>query len=143
MNKYNNFPDFQLKNKSKFDEVSSSILKLKSMSELAQTGSALTEAEKLTFDFLNLSSICTDLLFGLSGSVLHAKSKRNEEEGLFFRNSDVKSAADKAKLVLAEPAYLLANANHNDLNDLFEYLQMKKKDFDAAYYYYRDISTRK
>lgn len=143
MNKYTSFEDFYSKNKNQFEEVRYSHSRLKSIAELAQTGSAIAESERLTFDFLNLSNLVTDLLFGLSNSVLESKSKLKEVEGIFFRDSPTKSAADKAKLVQADPQYITANTNYNNLNDLFEYLQLKKKDFESAYYYYREISAKK
>ena len=65
-------------------------------------------------------------------------------EGIFFRDSGVKtSAADKSKLVLAYPQYIEAHKNFNDLEDLYEFLKMKHTDFEGAYYYYRDISSKK
>lgn len=118
--------------------------RLKSMSELGETGFALAEAERLTFEFLKLSSSCSELLFGLGASVGDAKSSMKQIEGMFYRDLTSKtSAADKSKLVQCLPSYMEADRNYNDLLDLKEYLEMKKKDFDSAYYYYRDLNNRK
>lgn len=142
--RYRDSAEFHSQNKAEFERVLSASTKLKSLSELGATGFALQEAEKLTFDFLNLSSLCSELLFGLSGSMYDSKSKIKQCEGIFFRDMSVKtSAADKAKLVHCTPSYIEADRCYNDLLDLVEYIQMKKKDFDSAYYYYRDISSRK
>lgn len=141
MLRYSSYEDFKSKNETNLDLVIQARFKLKSMSELAMTGSALTEAETLAFEFLNLGSIVTDLMFGLSASVLDAKANLKKMEGIFFRVSS-KSAADKAKLVCEDPDYLAANQIFNDLTDLQEFLLNKKKDFETAYYHYRGIANK-
>lgn len=142
--RYVSSESFYEQNKDAFEEILGAKVKLKSMSELSQTGMALAAAEGLCFDFLNLKNKVSDLMFGLSASVNDAKVHYKELEGLFFRDSGVKtSAADKSKLVQAFPQYVEAHKNFNDLTDLLEFLQMKRADFDSAYYYYRDISTKK
>ena len=141
---YKNSIDFHTQNQIEFDKVRTASTKLKSMSELSIGGSALYESEKLTFEFLNLSSVCSDLLFGLGSSVGDAKSKIKQIEGIFFRDLKTKTpAADKVKLVQCLSSYIEADQNYNDLNDLKDYIEMKKKDFDSAYYYYRDINNKK
>lgn len=142
--RYKDSLDFHNNHQEKFDLIISASSKLKSMNQLGETGNALGEAERLTFEFLHLGTICSELLFGLTGSTLDAKSKIKQTEGIFFRDLSVKtSAIDKAKLVQCLPAYMEADRCYNDLLDLSEYIAMKKKDFEAAYYYYRDLSNRK
>lgn len=142
--RYLNSQEFHSAHQVQFDRVLSASTRLKSHSELGSAGFALEEAERLCFDFMNLSSLCSELMFGLSASVSDAKSKLKQIEGTFFRDLATKtSAADKSKLVHALPTYQEADRHYNDLQDLLEYLQMKKKDFEMAYYYYREVSTRR
>lgn len=141
MLRYSSYEDFKTRNEKNFSLVFVARTKLKSNSDMGIGGQALTEAEGLSFEFLNLSSLVTDLMFGLSASVLDAKAKLKEIEGIFFREN-TKSAADKAKLIAAEPNYIAATQNFNDLTDLQEFLLNKKKDFEAAYYHYRGISNK-
>lgn len=142
MNKYSSYGDFQEKNNANLCLILQAKVKLKSVSELAMGGQALTDSESLAFEFLNLSHICTDLMFGLSSSVLDAKAESKNVEGVFFRESP-KSAADKAKLVQCEDAYIKATHIFNDLTDLLEYLQNKKKDCESAHYYYKGLANNK
>jgi hypothetical protein len=142
MKKYSSYTEFQQQNDVHLQQVVNAKTKLKSVSDLAMTGQALTESESLAFEFLNLSQICTDLMFGLSSSVLDAKAEYKRVEGIFFREN-TKSAADKAKLVQADDQYVKANQTFNDLTDLLEYLQGKKKDFETAHYYYRAMNSNK
>ena len=142
--RYKDSVEFHNQNQIEFDRVRSATSKLKSMTELGVSGFAIAEAEKLTYEYLNLSSVCSDLLFGLGASVLDAKSRYKQIEGMFFRDLSVKTpAADKVKLVQCLPTYIQADQDYNDLLDLKEYIENKKKDFDGAYYYYRDIANKK
>ena len=141
-NNYSSFEDFYSKNKDNFDLVQNARSKLKSYQELAVGGFALSEAEKLTFEYLNLSALVSDLMFGLSSSVLGAKGDLKRVEGMYFRDSKG-AAAEKVKTVQADQSFLDANKIFNDLNDIQKYLQNKKTDFEAAYYHYRAISERK
>lgn len=142
--RYKNSLEFHTTNKEAFEKVLSASTKLKSSAELSVTGFALVEAERLTFEFMNLTSICSELLFGLSASVSDAKSKIKQVEGIFWRDLETKtSAADKAKLVYAQQMHIDADKDYNDLNDVYDYIIMKKKDFEMAYYYYREISAKR
>lgn len=142
--RYKNSAEFQSQNEERFKLILSASSKLKSISQVSESGFALTESERLTFEFLNLSTLCSDLLFGLSASVLDAKEKIKQIEGMFFRDLTVKtSAVDKSKLVHCLPSYMEADKDYNDLTDLFDYISMKKKDFESAYYYYRDMNNKK
>lgn len=141
--KYKNYEDFYAQNQKNFDCVQMAAAKMKSVNELSQTGSALAEAEKLTFDFLNLSSLCSDLLFGLSSSVLDAKSDYKRVEGIFHRASEEKSVAAKEKLCQCDPDYIETSKRFNELTDIFEYITNKKRDFESAYYYYRNMNSDK
>ena len=82
-------------------------------------------------------------MFGLSASVLDAKTKVKEVEGTIFRDLGKMSAADKTKLIQADKIYVASNQIYNDLIDLQEYLVNKKKDAETSYYYYRAISSNK
>lgn len=141
MKRYSSFEDFKSNNETNLDLVIQARSKLKSLSELAMTGRALDEAEALAYEYLNLDSLVTDLMFGLSASVLDAKANVKKLEGIFFRVSS-KSAADKAKLVQEDPDYLAATQFFNELTDLQEFLLNKKKDFEKAYYHYRGIANK-
>jgi hypothetical protein len=142
--RYKDSAEFHSANKDKFESVLKASTKLKSMRELGETGFALSETERLTYEFLNLSSTCSDILFGLSASVLDAKEKLKQIEGMFFRDLTVKtSAIDKAKLVHCLPQYMESDKCYNDLLDLKEYIEMKKRDFDSAHYYYRELANKK
>lgn len=142
--RYVSSEDFYNKNQNDFEAVVQAKAKLMSSSELSQTGMALTVAEGLCFDFLNLKNKVSDLMFGLSASVSDAKVEYKRIEGMYFRDSGVKtSAADKTKLVQAFPEYVEAHKNFNDLEDLLDFLKMKHADFEGAYYYYRDVVSKK
>lgn len=143
MKKYFSYQDFLQHNELDFNKIQFSTIKLKSLQEISTTGFVLETCEMLCFDYLNLGKVCTDLMFGLSASVNDAKTKIKAVEGMFFRDSTAKSAADKAKLVQCSQDYLDANSLYNELNDLYEYLLLKKKDLESAYYYYRELSNRK
>ena len=142
MIRYTSFNSFSEKNSANFEKVVQAKSKLKSISDLSSTGRALEEAESLAFEFLNLKNIVTDLMFGLSASVLDAKTKIKEVEGTLFRDSNAPSAAAKEKMILADPAYVSAQHMFNDLTDLYEYLSNKAKDFETSYYYYRGLSNK-
>lgn len=142
--RYISSDDFYSQNTTDFESVVQAKTKLLSLSQLGETGMALSTAEGLCFDFLNLRNKCADLLFGLSASVSDSKVRYKEIEGIYFRDHGVKtSAADKSKLVQAYPEYVEAHKHFNDLTDLYEFIQMKRADFEAAYYYYRDIASKK
>ena len=141
MDRYSSYQDFRDKNAANLDLVIQARSKLKSMTELAMSGQALAEADALAYEYLNLDALVTDLLFGLSASVLDAKANVKKLEGIFFRVSS-KSAADKAKLVQEDPDYLAATQFFNELTDLEDYLRNKKKDFEKAYYHYRGIANK-
>jgi hypothetical protein len=142
--RYKDSAEFQNAHEKKFESILSATTKLKSSSQISESGFALVETERLTYEFLNLSAVCSDLLFGLSASVLDAKAKMKQIEGMFFRDLTVKtSAIDKAKLVHCLPQYIEADKNYNDLTDLADYILMKKKDFDSAHYHYRELNNKK
>ena len=143
MIRYTSFQDFSSRNDKNFSLVVAAKTKLKSMSDLGLTGNALGDAESLSFDFLKLKNITTDLMFGLSASVLDAKARIKETEGLCFRDITAPSAAAKEKLTQCDPRYVAAHQTYNDLFDLQEYLQNKAKDFENSYYYYRGLANNK
>lgn len=142
MIRYTSYKEFADRNSKNFEKVVTAKTKLKSVADLSMSGRALDAAEELAFEFLNLKNIVTDLLFGLSASVLDAKTKIKETEGICFRDLDGKSAADRCKLLQCDPRFVNANQIFNDLNDLNEYLANKAKDFETSYYYYRGLSQK-
>jgi hypothetical protein len=141
MIRYTSFQDFASRNDKNFSLVVAAKTKMKSITDLSITGQALDTAEELAFEFLNLKNIVTDLMFGLSASVLDAKTKVKEMEGICFRDL-TGSAADRARLLQTDPRWIQANQTYNDLLDLSEYLTNKSKDFETNYYYYRGLSQR-
>lgn len=143
MIRYSSYEDFSSRNSKNLELVIKSKSKLMSISDLSITGHSIGRAEDLAYEFLNLSNVITDLLFGLSASVLDAKTKLKEVEGIIFRDLGKMSAADKTKLIQADERYVKANQTFNDLTDLQEYLNNKKKDAETSYYYYRAIASNK
>ena len=73
---------FYSQNTTDFESVVQAKTKLLSLSQLGETGMALSTAEGLCFDFLNLRNKCADLLFGLSASVSDSKVRYKEIEGI-------------------------------------------------------------
>lgn len=142
MIRYTSFQDFSSRNKKNFDQVVAAKTKLKSISELSMTGQALSESESLAFDFLNLKNIVTDLMFGLSASVLDSKARIKEVEGTIFRELDGQSAAAREKIIQCDSRYVQAHQTYNDLIDLSQYLENKAKDFESSYYYYRGLANK-
>lgn len=143
MLRYSSYEDFSGRNGKNLELVLKSKTKLMSLSDLSITGHSISRAEELAYEFLNLSNVITDLMFGLSASVLDAKTKVKEVEGTIFRDLGKMSAADKTKLIQADKIYVASNQIYNDLIDLQEYLVNKKKDAETSYYYYRAISSNK
>jgi hypothetical protein len=142
MIRYTSYQDFSNKNIKNLEQVIKAKTKLKSIGELSVGGQALSDAETLAFDFLNLKNIVTDLMFGLSASVLDAKAKIKEVEGTIFRELDGQSAAAREKQIQADARYVQAHQTYNDLFDLQTYLENKAKDFETTYYYYRGLSNK-
>lgn len=140
--RYSSYQDFSGRNSKNLNLVIAAKTKLRSIGELSIGGQALSDSESLAFDFLNLKNVVTDLMFGLSASVLDAKARIKEVEGTIFRELDGQSAAAREKQIQADQRYVQAHQAYNDLFDLQSYLENKAKDFETTYYYYRGLSNK-
>ncbi|MCH9665564.1 MAG: hypothetical protein K0U41_06905 [Gammaproteobacteria bacterium] len=136
--RYESFNQFFRINEKNFADVQSARKEMKSSSELGMTGDLFLEAEKLAFKYLNLDNLVSDLLFGVSASLLDAKHDIKNQMALAYRDQ---SGAQGEKKIMAEADARVTTAvqKFNDLNDLNEYLNNKKKDFEKCYYHYKHI----
>ena len=122
------------------EEVKRASSQLQGYSELGQSGMPLAEAERLSYRYLYLMNITTDLLLGVSSSVGNAKANRNKTEALQFRAADGK-VKDREHAAASSDEYIEAARNYNDLNDLYEYLKQKHDDFEKNHWYYKHIGA--
>lgn len=112
---------------------------LKSPQELGMSGDAIIESEKLAYHYLNLRNLVSDLLFGLSASVLDAKHDIKSQRALAYR--DLTGAqGERNTMADADSKVIKANQKFNDLNDLMEYLRNKYDDFEKDHFYYKQIA---
>lgn len=137
---YKSFEEFYASNADGFDKVLRAKTELKSPMECAQTGSAIVEAERLSYVFLNYKSLVTDLKLGLSASVLIAKDNMKAVRAELFKQSSEKAANAKERDVESHPKYIEAAKIYSQLNDIKEYLDLKHQDFDSCHYYYKNIA---
>ena len=143
MQKYKNFQEFQSINQTKFATVQALGAKLKAPKDLGKEGGfLLAEAEELEHLFLNGAGACTDLMFGLSASVLDAKAHAENQYGLLYGMKSG-NATDKKNQVDSDPIYLAALAPMHELEDLKKYLERKHDDFMANHYFYKQFRAQK
>lgn len=141
MIKYKTFDEFQKLNDAKMNIVQQAAGMLKSPDQIGldPTGSlAIAETEKLAHFFLTVANHCTDLLFGVSASVLDAQANVNAVEGTLY-GQKTGGATDRNRLVACDPQYMVATQNFNDLKDLQKYLEMKREDFISNHHYYKHL----
>jgi len=138
--RYDDFNDFYAKNTDAFQSLLTARNHMKSRQELALTGEALIEAERLSYVFLNFASLCSELRFGLVASVYDAKQAYKNASAQFMRSSDEKSVKAKELMLFADEVYEKQVKRYNDLFDLNEYLEKRYADFEKAHYYYKAIA---
>jgi len=141
--RYGSFDQFFRLNMENFQRVQAARTKLISPAELGMTGSATIEAEKLSYLFLNLLSTTSDLMFGLSASVLDAKHDIKTQTAIAYREMGKKPQGEKKIEVEADIRVVTANQKYNDLLDLKEYLSNKYSNFETTHYYYKNLAQGK
>jgi len=139
--RYASSEEFLALNKETMDMILRGSSLLKSSSSMGALGMPLQEAESLSYQFLNLMNKCTDLLFGLSSSVLNAKASSKKSEAICFIESDGR-VKDKEFKAISDETYLKFLKNYNDLDDIKSYLVQKHGDFEKNHYYYKNLSSR-
>lgn len=140
--RYVSFDQFFRLNTEEFKRVQQAKTSLKSPQELGMTGNVLGEAENLAYQFLNLKNLVSDLLFGISASVLDSKHNTKVQTALAYRDLPGK-IGDKKVQVEAQENVIESHQQFNDLLDLKEYLINKYNDFEANHYYYKQLSQGK
>lgn len=141
MRKYKCYDEFYHHNQVRFDAVQKAAAMLKAPDQLGNDpslGLAIAEAEKLSHFFLQCANTVTDLMFGVSASVLDAQANVNSVEGLLY-GQKTGGATDRNRAVVSDPIYLDAVKHQNDLTDLKKYLEHKREDFMANHYYYKGL----
>ncbi len=141
--RYKSFDQFFRLNKENFQRVQAARKDMRSPAELAMTGSATIEAEKFSYQFLNLKQTTSDLMFGLGASVLDAKHDIKTQTAVAYRELAGKPQGEKKIEVEAQEKVVAANKTYNDLNDLKEYLMNKYSDFESTHYYYKNLAQGK
>lgn len=142
MRKYKNYQEFYSLNQARFDAVQGMAALLKSPKDMSATGFVLAEAENLEHLFLNGANSVTELMFGLSASVLGAETNMNNVEGLLYGQKSG-NATDKRNAVACDPQYVLASEAYQELKDLKDYLEQKRDDFMANHYFYKQFRSQK
>jgi hypothetical protein len=141
MRKYGTYNDFFQANKDQFETLQKAAAMLKSPDKLGadpSLGMAMAEAEKLSHFFLACANRATDLLFGVSASVLDAQAYVNSVEGTIY-GQKTGGATDRNRAVASDTIYLQSVQNYNDLVDLKKYLEFKRDDFYANHHYYKHL----
>lgn len=139
MRKYVSYADFHSVNQVKFEVVQRAVAQLKGPDKLGIDGMALAETEKLSHFFLNMANVCTDLMFGISASVLNSLAAVNSTEGTLYLQK-VGGATDRNRAVTCDPIYIQVTNQYNELVDLKKYLENKRDDFMADHYYYKGLA---
>ena len=141
MKKYYNKAEFLSVNEENFNYVKGGASLLKRPEQMGLGGIPLMEAEQLSYTFLDLINKCTDLMLGLSASAADAKSRYKKCHAQAFYQADGR-VKDKEFAADMDENYQTQIQNYNDLNDIFEYLKMKREDFDKSHYYYKQMLKR-
>lgn len=138
MRRYENADEFMSINGQVFNDIQAASQGLSSPTKLGATGMPLQEAERLAYVFLDLVNKCTDLMFGLSASAANAKSQYKKSEAIGFREADGR-VKDKEFAAVSSDEYMRWQRNHNDLDDVYNYLKLKREDFEKAHFYYKHL----
>lgn len=141
MKRYESAEEFMAINKAEFERVQAGAQMLKSPQLMGQGGMPLQEAERLSYVFLDLVNVCTNLSFGLSASALNAKAARNKAEAIGFREADGR-VKDKEFAAVSSEEYLKQSQNYNDLTDISDYLKQKRENFEKSHFYYKHLMGR-
>lgn len=142
MKKYKTYLEFESLNSEKLNMIQQSVRMLKSPDKMGEEGFILPEAEKLEHLFLTMVNTCSDILFGLSASVLDAQANVNSTEGLLYSKMEG-GATDRNRKVACDSVYLEVVKHFNDLTDLKKYLEHKREDFMSNHYFYRAMRNNK
>jgi hypothetical protein len=142
MKRYESAEEFTAVNEELFSRVQAGASMLKSPSQLSQTGMPLQEAERLSYLFLDLLNVCTNLQFGLSSSALNAKASLKKCEAIGYREADGR-VKDKEFAAVSSDSYMEFTKNFNDLSDINEYLKQKRENFEKAHFYYKNLMGSK
>lgn len=141
MRKYKSYEEFYSANQARFDAVQKAAALLKSPTQLGNDsamGLAMAEAETLSHFFLSVANSTTDLLFGVSASVLDAEASVSSTEGVLYGQKSG-GATDRNRAVASDTVYLSMVQNFNDLKDLKSYLERKHEDMMSNHYYYKGL----
>ena len=141
LKKYLNKEEFLSVNGENFTYVQQGASLLKRPEQLGMGGIPYAEAEQLSYTFLDLINKCSDLMLGLAASAASAKSRYKKAHASAFYRADGR-VKDKEFAADMDDAYQREHDNHDDLDDLFNYLKMKREDFDKAHYYYKQMLKR-
>ena len=138
MKKYLNKDEFLSVNKEVFEYVTSGSSLLKRPEQMGLGGIPYAEAEQLSYVFLDLINKSSDLMLGLAASAADAKSRYKRAYAVAFYRADGR-VKDKELAGDMDADFQRETTNHNDLDDVFNYLKMKREDFDKAHYYYKQM----
>lgn len=142
MRTYSDATAYLKMNEKNFSLVQQASANLLSQDEIGMSGDAINKAESLSYEFLKLANIATDLMLGLASSVNKAKSKVKTTTGLLFREMEG-SAASKKELIPSTQGWVEATNTEAELSDLKDYIEGKKEDFMANHYYYKQLAQGK
>lgn len=140
--RYDSFDQFFRLNMDDFKKVQAARKEMKSPQDLGLSGSALLEAERLAYQFLNLKSLVSDLLFSVGASVLDAKQDIKNQYAIAYRDADG-GVSDRKIFAESDSRVIKAHERFNDLQDLQDYLKNKYGDFESTHYYYKQIAQGK
>lgn len=141
MKKYLNKDEFLAVNGENFNYIKEGASLLKRPEQMGMGGLPFAEAEQLSYTFLDLINKATDLMLGLGASAADAKSRYKKAYARAFYDADGR-VKDKEQAADMNSQYQIETTNHNDLNDIFDWLKMKREDFDKCHYYYKQMLKR-
>lgn len=141
LKRYESAEEYMTLNQVDFERVQYGAKMLKNPSQLSQSGMPIQEAERLSYVFLDLMNVASDLMFGLSASAANEKSAYKKAEAIGFREADGR-VKDKEYAAVSNDNYLKHIRNHNDLTDIYDYLKQKHSDFEKNHFYYKHMMGR-
>ena len=139
---YNSAEEFFKANEAPMKEIGASNTKLMSMSELMTTGDVLTKCDELSYEFLRLMNVVSQIRLGLTASVIRAKEGVKTTEGVIYRALEG-SATEKKMLIPSMQEHVTASDKLADLTDISDYLQQKYEAFQSAHVYYKNLASRR
>lgn len=141
MKSYLNKEEFMSVNEQNYKFVLEGASLLKRPEQMGLGGLPLAEAEQLSYTFLDLINKATDLMLGLAASAARAKSRYKKCHASAFYRADGR-VKDKEFAADMDENYQREHGNYDDLDDLFNWLKMKREDFEKAHYYYKQMLKR-